>query len=102
MVSIKHCLQSVLSTQALITALKQIVLRMDCKVCLEGGGNSDWRMVQSLGPRFRMDRANTFYLKILFPSVDLCQLFLTAVAKNLEPNTFKEDERVCIRGLLSN
>jgi len=26
---------------------------------LEGRGNSDWRKVQSLGPRFRMNRTNT-------------------------------------------
>ena len=37
---------SLLRTQALITALKQIVLRMVCKVCLEGKGNSDWRKIQ--------------------------------------------------------
>jgi hypothetical protein len=89
---------SVLSTQALITALKQLVLRIVCKVCLEGRGNSDWRKIQSLGPHFRMDRAHAFPLKHHIPPVSLCLLFLTAVAMNLELNTFKEGERVCIRG----
>jgi hypothetical protein len=49
-----------------------------------------------------MERANTFSLKLHFPPVGLSLLFLTAVAKNLETNTFKEDESVSIRGLLSN
>jgi hypothetical protein len=73
---------------------------MVCKVDLEGRGNSNWRKVQGLRPHFRMDRANTFSMKIHLPPFGLCLLFLTAVAKNLELNTFKEDERVCISGFI--
>jgi len=64
MVSIEHCLQSMLECTKHIGidyCLKQIVLRMFCKVCLEGGGNSDWRKVQSLGTRLKMDRANILF-----------------------------------------
>jgi hypothetical protein len=53
-------------------------------------------------PHFRRERAYTFSLKLhLLPS-GLSLLFLMTDAKNLDACTFKEDERACIRGLLSD
>jgi hypothetical protein len=75
--------------------LKQTVFRMVCKVHLEGRGERH-------RPRFGRERAYTFSLKLhLLPS-GLCLLFLMIDAKNLDVCTFKEDERACIRGLLSD
>jgi hypothetical protein len=62
---------------------------MVCKGCVEGRGNGDWGKVQSLGPRFGMDRAKTFSLKFPLPPVGLYLLLLIALAKNLEISTFK-------------
>ena len=103
-VFIKLYLQSMLkcTKHTGIEYCPKTLLRMVCKICLEGRGNSDWRKVHSLGPHFRMDRTHAFPFKHHLRLTGLCQLFLTAVAKNLELNTFTEDERVCIRGLLSN
>jgi len=80
--------------------LQRKVFRMVCKVYLEGRGNSDLRNAQDLGPHFRIDRANTIFLKLLLPS-SLCLLF-QQFAKNLLMSKFRKDERDCIRGLLSN
>ena len=89
---------SVLNTWALMPILKQTVFKMVCKDRLEGRGNSEWRYVQDLGLCFRRERATTSSLKLhLLPS---CLLFVTIYAKNL--GKLKEDEKACIRGLLSN
>ena len=74
---------------------------MVCKVSLEGRGNSDQRKVQEFGPHFRVDKAKAFSLKLHLLPCGLCLLILKTVAKNLEISTCEEDERDCIRGLLS-
>ena len=69
---------------------------MVCKVCLEGAGNSDLRAMSQDG------QSKHFSLKLHLLPTGLCLLLRTVVAKNIEVNTFKEDERDSIRGLLSS
>jgi len=51
---------------------------------------------------FQGGQSSCLSLKHHLPPIALYLMFLTAVAKDLELNTFKEDERVHIRGSLSN
>jgi len=81
--------------------LQRKVFKMVCKVYLEGRGNSDLRKIQDLGPRFRIDRANTIFLKLLLLPSGLCLLF-PKICKSLLVSKFRKDKRDCIRELLSN
>jgi hypothetical protein len=73
---------SVLNTCALMPVLQRIAFRMVCKLCLEGRGNNDLWNVQDFEPHFRMDRADTNFLKLLLLSSGLCLLFPTICQKS--------------------
>jgi hypothetical protein len=72
------------NTWALMPVLKWAVFRMVCKVRLEGRGPTPFHWSSTSCP------------------LAYAYCFLMTDAKNLDACTFKEDERACISGLLSN
>jgi hypothetical protein len=78
------------------------VFRIVSKVHLEGRGNSEWRNVWILSHISGRTDQKLCLWSCTSCHLASCLLFLTSDAKNLEVCTLKEEERACIRGLLSN